>query len=242
VTLRDVRLGIVCPMANEAATASNFAREVLDTCAALGFGDVRLFAVLDRASTDGTLGLMRELAARTAGLTVVHAPENRNVVDAYVRGYREAIAAGCDWILEIDAGYSHSPQDITGLVEAMARGGSDGVLGSRFMEGATYPFGLRYLVSRGGSILANLLLGTRLSDMTSGFQLFTREAASAILAQGLRSQGPFFQTEMKYYGRGLRIAEVPIRYNPSSQQAQGPALADAFRTLGFLLRRRLMRR
>ena len=69
-------------------------------------------------------------------LKIVTPPENRNVVDAYLLGYREALAAGCDWILEIDARFSHDPAEIPQFFRAM-EDGHDGVFGSRFMHGGS---------------------------------------------------------------------------------------------------------
>ncbi|MFP5304316.1 MAG: hypothetical protein ACLGI7_00650, partial [Gammaproteobacteria bacterium] len=167
----------------------------------------------------------------------------RCVVDAYVRGYCEALKSDADWILEIDAGYSHDPGQIPGFLAAM-RAGADCVFATRFARGGRYVGGLsrRYLISRGGSWLANLLLGTRLSDMTSGFQLFRRAPLEAILAQGLRSRGPFFQTEMKTHAQGWRIAEVPIDYTPSGQVVRSTALSDALQVLWALFTQRVFRR
>ena len=92
VALSEVRLGIVCPMANEGLDAPRFVEAVLERCG--GFREVQFFAILDRATKDNSLELLQELAARERRLTVVWAPENRSVVDAYIRGYREALAAG----------------------------------------------------------------------------------------------------------------------------------------------------
>src|SRR2546423_2421208 len=105
----DISLGIVCPMANEGELATRFVNEVLDECSSAGFRSVKMFVVLDYASKDGTLEMLRQFEQAQSQLHVVWAPEDRNVVDAYLRGYREALDAGCDWILEIDAGYSHQP-------------------------------------------------------------------------------------------------------------------------------------
>ena len=164
--LASVNLGVACPMANEGADAARFVREVLEKCA--GFRKVQFFAVLDRATTDNTLDLLREYAATESRLLVVWAPENRCVVDAYIRGYREALEAGSDWILEIDAGFSHRPVDIPQFFAAMQRG-YDCVFGSRFMAGGSIRRSSwkRYYISRGGTILTNLMMGTSLSDMTS---------------------------------------------------------------------------
>src|SRR4051794_4919675 len=106
----DTHLAVACPMANEADSAVAFVKEVLDACEPVK--KVTFFAVLDNATKDNTVELLREYAKSEPRLVVVWAPENRCVVDAYMRGYREALASGAEWILEIDGGFSHNPKDI----------------------------------------------------------------------------------------------------------------------------------
>ena len=238
-SLDALRLGIACPMANEAATAVAFVDAVLAECRGCGFAAVTLFVVLDRVSTDGTRDLLDAHARTQPALRVVWAPEARGVADAYVAGYRAALDDGSDWILEIDAGFSHDPADIGKLVAAMATG-LDCVFGSRFMpDGRNLGTLRRRVISRGGTALTNLLLGTRLSDMTSGFELFSRRALEAALEKGIASRGPFFQTELKTHCRNLRFAEVPIRYEAGSHAVGRRAVWESLRTLGHLFRRRL---
>lgn len=237
--LADVRLGVVCPMANEALNAVSFVDAVLAECGRHGLGSVALFVVVDRVSHDETRSLLEAHQLRQPRLHVVWAPETRGVADAYVRGYREALDAGCDWILEIDAGFSHDPADIGRFLAAMAAG-RDCVFGSRFRKGGRNLASLRRrFISRSGTLLANRLLGTRLSDMTSGYQLFTRDALEAVLARGIRSQGPFFQTEMKAHCRNLRWAEVPITYDAGSHAIGPRAIGESLVNLGRLFRRRI---
>jgi dolichol-phosphate mannosyltransferase len=228
--LSEIRLGIVCPMANEGADAPRFAEAVLRQCE--GFREVRFFAILDKATKDNSMELLKELAAREPCLQVVWAPENRGAVDAYLRGYREALAAGHDWILEIDAGFSHQPEDIPKFFAAMQQG-YDCVFGSRFMKGSRMsdPSVKRYCISRGGTLLTNLLVGTSQTDMTSGFELFTRETLEMVLRKGIHSRGHFFQTEIKTYCRALRFVEVPIHYRSPSPRLKAAAVGDAFRHL-----------
>jgi len=236
----NIVLGIVCPMANEATTAVEFVNEVLDQCSPYNFRSVNFYAIVDRATTDNTLDLLLELARQRSALHVVWAPLNRNVVDAYVRGYREALAAGCDWILEIDAGYSHQPSEIPQFFRKMKEGYAC-VFGSRFCDGGRMidaPF-KRWLVSRGGTLVTNVVLGTRLKDMTGGFELFSRPALSAVIERGIQSAGPFFQTEIKAYCRNLSFAELPITYKSPSGNVNNSSLKDAFQHLWrlFQLRR-----
>lgn len=236
--LNKIKLGIVCPMANEGVQGSRFVGEVLKQCRE--FQDVGFFAVLDNATKDNSLALLQELARNEPRLKIVWAPENKCVVDAYVRGYREALASGADWILEIDAGFSHRPQDIPQFFGAM-RQGYDCVFGSRFIRGGQFSGGSlkRYLVSRGGTVLTNLLLGTKQTDMTSGFELFSRKALEMVLRRGIQSRAHFFQTEIKVYCRNLRFLELPICYSTPSPRLSGSSVQESFRHLWrlFQLRR-----
>jgi len=233
-----VKLGIVCPMANEGEQAVAFCRAVLEECP--GFREVVFFAVFDRVTHDNSLDRMRELERSEPRLRVLWAPENRCVVDAYLRGYKEALAAGCDWILEIDAGFSHQPRDIPNFFDAM-KAGMDCVFASRFLRAGGFEDSStkRRLVSWGGTLLANLLLGTRQTDMTSGFELFTRDALQMVLDRGIESRAHFFQTEIRTYCRNLRYVEVPITYRAASPRLGGSSLKEAFRQLWRLYRLRL---
>jgi dolichol-phosphate mannosyltransferase len=227
----EIRLAVICPMANEGADAVRFVREALRRTDR--FGQASFFAVLDLATKDGSFELLREYALSEPRLRVVWAPESRCVVDAYIRGYREALDAGADWILEIDAGFSHQPEDMPKFFDAMATGQYDCVFGSRFLAASRFTdrSWKRYLVSRGGTLLTNLLLGTWQTDMTSGFQLFSRGALQIVLQRGIRSRAHFFQTEIKVHCRHLRICEVPIHYRAPSPRLGGSAVREAFREL-----------
>jgi len=233
--LPEISLGIVCPMANEGDDAVRFTQAVLQQCA--DFRRVQFFAVFDSATTDHSFERMRAFAWSEPRVSVIWAAEDRCAVDAYIRGYREALHAGCDWILEIDAGFSHQPQQIPQFFSKM-REGYDCVFGSRFMKGGRISESSleRYFISRMGTVLTNVLLGTRLHDMTSGFELFSRHALEMVLDRGIVSRGHFFQTEIKVYCRHLRITEVPIHYKAASPRLRMSLLKDAFCQLWRLYR------
>ncbi len=231
-----VALGIVCPMANEGDEAARFCRAVLAQCA--GFRRVTFFAVFDSVNRDSSLDQMRELERTEPRLRVVWAPENRCVVDAYLRGYKEALDAGSDWILEIDAGFSHQPMDIPQFFEAMEKG-LDCVFGSRFIGRFEKSSIKRRFISWGGTRLANLLLGTHQTDMTSGFELFSRKTLLTVIGRGIQSRAHFFQTEIKTYCRNLKFEEVPITYRAASPRLGLFAVKDAFRQLWRLFQLRL---
>lgn len=236
--LSMIHLAVACPMANEGEGAVRFVAEVLDYCQPVGH--VTFFAVIDRVTQDNTLELLQQYAQKESRLKVIWAPENRCVVDAYIRGYREALASGADWILEIDAGFSHLPAEIPQFFPLMLAG-HDCVFGSRFVAGGGIVASsmTRRLVSWGGSFLTNCLLGTRLRDMTSGFEMFTREALELALRKGIHSRAHFFQTEIKVHCRNLSIVEVPIHYSAASPRLSGGPVGEAFRQLGRLFRSRL---
>ncbi len=217
-------------MANEGEDAVTFVRQTLDRCT--GFQSVTMFVVLDNVSKDNTRQLLEEYASTDPRLCVVWSPENRCVVDAYVRGYREALANQVDWILEIDAGFSHQPSDIPAFWNAMEEG-YDCVFATRFSKGGKIEDSSkkRQIVSQGGTVLANLVLGTKLADMTSGFQLFRAAVLRKILEKGLYSKGPFFQTEMKAYCAKLNITEVPITYRAANHSVGSQHITESFKQL-----------
>ncbi len=232
VDLSTISLGIVCPVGNERESIAAFVKETLAQCEAFGF--VVFLAILDGYSVDGTFQILKDLELVAPRLRVIWAEENRCVVDAYIRGYREALQMKCDWILEMDAGFSHLPSDIPKFLEQMSKG-YECVFGSRFCAGGRYTnySWHRFLVSYGGSFLINLLLGTKLSDMTSGFELFKAEVLKDVLDKGICSKGPFFQTEIKVHCRNRYLGEVPIHYSKPSANVSLPILLDA---LGNLFR------
>jgi dolichol-phosphate mannosyltransferase len=225
-------------MANEGVEALRLVDAVLAQTA--GFAAVAFYAVLDKQTSDGSLDLLRSYATRETRLVVVWAPENQCVVDAYVRGYREALAGGADWILEMDAGFSHDPADLPKFWAAI-ESGCDCAFGSRFMPGGGFEQSSwkRWLVSWGGSALSNLLLGTKLADMTSGFELFRRDVLEMVLERGIQSRAHFFQTEIKTYCRNLNAIEVPITYRFASGRLGAAPITDSLKQLWRLFRMRM---
>jgi dolichol-phosphate mannosyltransferase len=227
-----MRLGVVVPLANEEDTVD----ELLDRVLAQLTAADRVFCVVDNASRDRTRERVAARAAQDGRVALVWAPENRCVVDAYFRGYREALAAGCRWVLEMDGGLSHLPEEIPQFVRAMEQG-HDYAGGCRFMPGGAYSGPLtRYLISKGGTVLTNWLLGTRMKDMTSGFECFSRRAMEKVVTHGVRSRAHFFQTEIKFLLRHDRWVEVPIHYRNPSKSVGGSSLREAFRHLWALYR------
>ena len=203
-------------------------------------GGGRAYLVVDNASTDATPGLCRELSARDGRYITVWAPENRNVVDAYLRGFREALAQGHEYIIEMDAGLSHDPADIPMFLNGLMEG-NDCVFGSRYVEGGSNSDSplFRRGLSRGGTIAAQWLLGARLADMTSGFEGFRRDVLARLVAYPLLSKGHFYQTEVRHLLRKTRWIEVPIHYRAPSPRVANSSIRNSIDVLLHYFLKRL---
>lgn len=229
---------VVVPMANEESDFAEFVDATKLVLDQLKSGTV--FFIVDGVSKDKTLELCNQLAATDKRFIAIWAPENRNVVDAYLRGYREAWKAGFEFIIEMDAGLSHDPKSLPTFLEKL-NSGYDCVFGSRFIEGGSMgdsPF-KRRMLSRVGTILSNVLLGTKLHDMTSGYQGFHRDVVEKFLNYKLRSKAHFYQTEMRYLLRKRKAIEIPIQYKAPSPRVSKGAIKNSLDTLIHYFFRRL---
>lgn len=228
----------VIPMANESEDFAPFLALLVPLLDRLGSGKV--YFVVDHASKDNTRELCEAQSARDPRFATVWAPANRNVVDAYLAGFRAAHAAGHELIIEMDAGLSHDPRAVPMFLRVLNEG-NECAFGSRFCNGgsmADSPL-KRRLLSRAGTLLANTLLGTDLYDMTSGFQGFHRDVIKLLLDYPLRSRAHFYQTELRYLLRHHRFAEVPIHYRAPSNRVPRGAVKNALQTLGYYFGKRL---
>jgi dolichol-phosphate mannosyltransferase len=217
-------------MANEEKEFKCFTDEITQILDCLQSGTVYL--VVDHVSKDKTWELCKQLSERDTRYRAVWAPENRNVVDAYLRGFREALNAGHDIIIEMDAGMSHDPKAIPMFIRVLNEG-NECAFGSRYVNGgsmADSPF-KRRILSRGGTILSNWLLGTNLFDMTSGYQGFHSHVIAKLIDYPLLSTAHFYQTEVRYLLRKFRFAEVPIHYQAPSPRVSKNAVRNALKTL-----------
>jgi dolichol-phosphate mannosyltransferase len=229
---------VVVPMANEEKDFHPFVDVLARAIDRLASGKV--YIVVDTISKDRTLELCRELSARDPRFVTIWAPENRNSVDAYLRGLRAAWEAGHTLIIEMDAGLSHDPRAIPMFLRVLNEG-NECAFGSRFINGGSMgdsPL-KRRLLSRTGTILANLLLGTSLYDMTSGFQGFHRDVVKVFVDYPFRSTAHFYQSELRYLLRHRRTFEVPIHYQAPSPRVSRRAIANACSTLWYYFWKRM---
>ncbi len=234
----DNNFAVTIPMANEEKDFDEFTGVLRNVFDKLGSGTAYL--VVDKVSKDRTLELCRELEAKDKRFVTIWAPENRNVVDAYLRGLKEAYDRGHDLIIEMDAGMSHDPRAIIMFIRVLNEG-NECAFGSRFINGgsmADSPFFRRWL-SKTGTILTNLLLGTRMYDMTSGFQGFHREIVGEIIKYPFKSTAHYYQTEMRYLLRKKRYREIPIHYRAPSKRVSRGAIRNALKVLLYYFYRRI---
>ena len=154
-------------------------------------------------------------AVRRLGFVdVLHRPRKEGLGPAYLAGFRGALDAGAELVLELDCDFSHDPADVPRLLAAAET--ADLVLGSRYVPGGGVEnWGLiRRAISAGGSLYARLVLGVPIRDLTGGFKCFRRAVLEAIPLDRVHSRGYAFQIELTYRAirKGFRVEELPIRF------------------------------
>ena len=163
------------------------------------------------------------------------------MVDAYIKGLTIAYQNNHDLFIEMDAGLSHDPRAIPMFLRVLNEG-NECAFGSRFINGGSMSKSplKRVLLSKTGTFLSKVLLGSKLSDMTSGFQGFHRTIVKKIISHNFRSTGHFYQTELRYLLRKYRIAEVPIHYQAPSPNVNKNSIINSLNTLVWLFFQRII--
>ena len=221
---------VIIPMANEEEDFHPFISSLTKALNILASGKV--YFVVDRASKDSTLKLCKGLSATDNRFITVWAAESRNVVDAYITGYKKALSKKHEIIIEMDAGLSHDPKALPMFLRVLNEG-NECAFGSRFINGGSICNSnwKRTFLSRFGTILSNLLLGTKMHDMTSGFQGFHANIVEKFVEYKLLSKAHFYQTELRYLLRKSRYAEIPIHYQTPSPSVSKKAIYNSFHVL-----------
>ena len=229
---------VIIPLANEAKNFTIFINELKKVFDSLQSG--KAYLVVDKNSKDNTVELCKNLSLLDARFITVWASENKNVVDAYLRGYKEAFANNHEFIIEMDAGMSHHPKAIPAFLNLLYDG-YECVFGSRFMKGGSMEDSSLYrkFLSRGGTFVANILLGTRQTDMTSGYQGFHRNVVGELIKYPLKSKAHFYQTEVRYLLRKRKYVETPIHYKTASPTVSNKAILNSFFVLTFYFFQRI---
>ena len=172
--------------------------------------------VIDDGSPDGTADIVKRLISSTCKdkLFIVERSGKLGLGTAYLAGFAWAIEHKYNYIFEMDADFSHNPQDLLKLYEACANDGADVAIGSRYITGVNvvnWPMG-RVLMSYYASKYVRTVLGIKIKDTTAGFVCYRRQVLETIELDKIRFKGYAFQIEMKFtaYKCGFTIKEVPI--------------------------------
>jgi len=190
--------------------------------------------IVDDGSPDGTGSLADRLETVHQLLQVLHRPVKEGLGPAYAAGFQTALARGARVICEMDADFSHDPNDLPRLVDVVASGEADVAIGSRYVPGGStpdWPFHRRFL-SQGGNLYARLMLGLAVRDATAGFRAYRSGSLAELRAETCQASGYGFQVELAWRAtrRGLRIIEVPIVFRDrvyGESKMKGRIVAEA---------------
>ena len=192
--------------------------------------------VIDDGSPDGTAGIVKGLQAAFPGrLHLLERSGKLGLGTAYLTGFRWCLEQGYDYIFEMDADFSHNPEDLLRLWAACAEGGADLAIGSRYCNGVSvvnWPIG-RIVMSYFASVYVRKVLRMKVYDTTAGFKCYKRKVLETIDLDNVRMKGYGFQIEMKYsaYRLGFQIREVPIIFinrQKGTSKMSGSIFDEAF--------------
>ncbi|MCX6300608.1 MAG: polyprenol monophosphomannose synthase [Bacteroidia bacterium] len=170
--------------------------------------------IIDDNSPDGTADIVKNLQHLFANLNIIERKGKLGLGTAYMTGFKWALEKGYDYIYEMDADFSHDPDDLVRLHNACSNGGADVAIGSRYISGVNvvnWPLS-RVLMSYFASIYVRMVTGMKIMDTTAGFKCYKREVLENIRPYHIKSVGYGFQIEMKFtaWKLGYKIVEIPI--------------------------------
>ncbi|MFP4664046.1 MAG: polyprenol monophosphomannose synthase [Bacteroidales bacterium] len=200
---------VIIPTYNERENAEAIVRKV--------FSLEESFHVLivDDGSPDGTADIIKELQNEfPLQLHLMQREGKQGLGTAYIAGFKYALENGYDYICEMDADFSHNPEDLERLQAECAKGGADVAIGSRYITGVNvvnWPMG-RVLLSYFASWYVRIVTGMKINDTTAGFVCYSRKVLESINLENIRMIGYAFQIEMKFKAwlLGFDVREVPI--------------------------------
>lgn len=229
---------VIVPTYNE---RENIAR-LIDTTLAQ---DPRIeMLIVDDGSPDGTAEIVEQMMARNPGRVHIHRrPKKLGLGTAYLAGFRIAIDRKYDYVLEMDADFSHDPAHLPQHLKAIE--GADIVLGSRYREGkvtvVNWPIS-RLMLSYFANVYARWVTGLPVWDGTGGFKCFRRKVLEAIDLTAVRSNGYAFQIEMSFraWKKGFKIVEIPIVFVDRTEGTSKMSKAIVREAVWMVWRLRLM--
>lgn len=168
--------------------------------------------VVDDNSPDKTSDFVTEFSKQNPRVKLLLRQQKNGLGQAYIAGFKWGIEKGYDAVVEMDADFSHRPEDLVKILKALDS--ENVVIGSRYVPGGeTVNWGLiRKMISRGGGIYSRMILGYPVQDWTGGFNGWRIQVLKDIGLDSIRSNGYSFQIELKYKAqkRGYKVKEVPI--------------------------------
>lgn len=200
---------VIIPTYNEIENISNIIDAVMDKPD--GFNVL----VIDDASPDGTQDAVRSKMQQYPGRVFMETREGKlGLGTAYIHGFKWALKRGYEYVIEMDADFSHNPDDLTRLYHECKDRGADMAIGSRYVSGVNvvnWPMG-RVLMSYFASMYVRIITRMKLRDATAGFVCYRRNVLEALDLDKIQFKGYAFQIEMKFraYRRKFKIVEVPI--------------------------------
>lgn len=200
---------VIIPTYNEKENIENIIKVVFDL--PLEFH----ILVIDDGSPDGTAQIVKKLQNQfPERLFIIEREGKQGLGTAYIAGFKWAIEHQYDYIFEMDADFSHNPQDLLKLYDACANAGADVAIGSRYITGVNvvnWPMG-RVMMSYYASMYVRIVLGIKIKDTTAGFLCYRRQVLETLELDKIRFKGYAFQIEMKFTALkcGFNVTEVPI--------------------------------
>lgn len=178
--------------------------------------------IIDDGSPDGTADIVKDMMTKyTDELHLIERAGKQGLGTAYITGFKWALENGYDYIFEMDADFSHDPDDLERLLDACVVEGADLAIGSRYVSGVNvvnWPMG-RVLMSYFASVYVRMVTGMDIMDTTAGFKCYSRKVLEAIDLDNIHLKGYGFQIEMKFttWKLGFNIKEVPIIFTDRKQ-------------------------
>ena len=211
---------MVVPTYNESASIASILKRVLELP-----GDLAVL-VVDDGSPDGTADIVKQHQLEHPNrVGLVEREGKLGLGTAYLEGFRHALAAGFRYICEMDADFSHNPDDLVHLIDACRPPpegrAADVAIGSRYVDGLrvlNWPLS-RLVLSYGAGVYTRAITRVPIRDVTAGFKCFRRGVLEAIEFDRVKSNGYSFQIEMNYraWKKGFRIVEVPIVFTERTE-------------------------
>lgn len=204
---------VIIPTYNEKENIELIIRAVFDLPKAFDI------LIVDDGSPDGTAEIVRQLYGEFPdSLNMLERKGKQGLGTAYIKGFRWALEKGYDYVIEMDADFSHSPKDLLRLYEACSEDGADLAIGSRYVNNVVnvvnWPIS-RVLMSYFASTYVRMITGMKVFDTTAGFKCYRRQVLETLELNKIYFKGYAFQIEMKFtvWKCGFIIREVPIVFS-----------------------------